>query len=412
MEYSFAPEDATTTKLSWEVIPVTGRATISSTGLLTAVLDGDVKVAAHSSDGSFLHDTVTVTISNQIVVFDEVNLIRNGNFNQSNEDGYPTGGWWGASNALVSNGYVILDPPANAANIWDYRLAQDGFGCNITDQYTFSFVAWADFDREIYVDFEDPANDYLRYGTTTSEYSTSGNSEWNIPLTTEPTKFVLDVIFDRKVENTTESMQFQVAQVDTSLYLDSVMLYNDAVLALLTDYTPISNIALSAEGDVFTLELGHTLQMSATVTPADADYPDVIWSMVDHGKTQAEGYGHVTVDQTGLVTADSLGQVTVRVESNDDSFTYATYDLQIIPEQVSVELNSVRALKVYPNPAVDQLNIVMEDSNVRTVHIFNSVGQRMQTLVAKDALITVDISEYPSGLYFVRSGDRIAKFIK
>ncbi len=413
MEYSFAPDDATTTKLSWEVIPVTGRASVSSTGLVTGILDGEVKIAGHSSDGSFLHDTVTVTISNQIVVFDEVNLVRNGNFSKMDDNGYPTE-WWGANNAIVSNGYVTLDPPpATPASPWNYRLAQDGFGCNTTDQYTISFVAWADFDRIIYLDFEDPANDYLRYGTSTSEYTLeSGFSEWNLPLTTEPTKFVLDVVFDRKVDNTTESMQFQLAQVDTTLYLDSVMLYNDAVLALLTDYTPISNIVISAEDDATIVELGHTLQLSATVTPADADYPDVVWSVVNQG-TQAGGYGSVTIDQTGLVTADSLGQVKVMAKSNDDSGITAEYSLIVIEEDTtSVNLNSVRPLQVYPNPAVNQLNIIMDDSNVRTVDIFNSVGQRMQTLVARDALITVDISEYPSGMYFVRSGDRVAKFIK
>ena len=51
-------------------------------------------------------------------------------------------------------------------------VAQAGFGLNTTDTYTFSFVLWSEAPDTFYVDFEDPANGYNRFGTSTNAYST------------------------------------------------------------------------------------------------------------------------------------------------------------------------------------------------------------------------------------------------
>ncbi|MFC2089760.1 Ig-like domain-containing protein [Bacteroidota bacterium] len=406
MTAEILPADATNQFLSWTVESVTGKAKVSSTGLVTGIVDGEVTIKAATKDGSFLNEEATVNISNQIVVLEEINLVRNGNFSNLNAEAFPlewTGGS-GENPGYVTDGYMVLDPNPGGANPWDFTFVQQGFGCNTTDMYTFSFVAWADATRTFNVDFEDPSNDYNRYGTSTHEYS-AGESDWTFDVTTEPTKYVFDVVFNEKLDNTTESMQFMLGLSDTIVYLDSVLLINDNDLVLLTQYTPVSSIELSAAGDVTQVDEGTTIQMSASVLPADADYPDVAWSVINQT-------GYATVDETGLVSADTIGLVTIVATSTDDSNVSGSYDLAIVTPGTSVEQHTLNTLKVYPNPAVDELNIVLENGGVKTVEIFNSVGMRMHALVVEDDIVSVDISEYPSGMYFVRSGDRVAKFIK
>lgn len=59
------PSSATNATVTWAVQNVTGQATISSTGKLTAVKNGTVKVTATSKDGSKVVGSMTVTISGQ-----------------------------------------------------------------------------------------------------------------------------------------------------------------------------------------------------------------------------------------------------------------------------------------------------------------------------------------------------------
>lgn len=60
-----SPGDATTQTVTWSVTNGTGKATISSTGELTAVSDGTVTVQATATDGSGVFGEAVITISNQ-----------------------------------------------------------------------------------------------------------------------------------------------------------------------------------------------------------------------------------------------------------------------------------------------------------------------------------------------------------
>ena len=62
------PENATNKVVVWSVTEVTGGATISEDGLLTAVKNGTVTVNATSTDGSNITGSTEITISNQAVI--------------------------------------------------------------------------------------------------------------------------------------------------------------------------------------------------------------------------------------------------------------------------------------------------------------------------------------------------------
>jgi len=61
------PASATNPTVTWSIINGTGQATISSTGLLTALKNGTVTAIASSNDGAGVFSTLVITISNQVI---------------------------------------------------------------------------------------------------------------------------------------------------------------------------------------------------------------------------------------------------------------------------------------------------------------------------------------------------------
>jgi hypothetical protein len=389
----------TTETLKWTVEDGAdgGRAKISKSGKLTAVLNGTVTVTASSL---YADASVEVTISNQIVTMPEINLIRNGYFDDVDADGYALE--W--SNCPVIDGVAVLDPPEGGVNVWDFTVSQQSFGCNTTDQYWFTFGAWADEPDTFNVDFEDIFEErYTRYGTSNHEFS-NGTSDWTFVTETEPTKYDFDVVFDGKLSDTQETLNFMLGWHDPVVYLDSIILYNENDLAKLTqDYVPVESIKVTGEGGASSVPIGSTLQMSAEVLPSGATLTGVNWTVVP-------GTGYASINASGLLTGDTVGMVSVIASAKDDSKVWNHLDVYVSwPE--SVTPNEVSTLKVFPNPAVDELNVVLPAPDA-TVRIYNSMGQKIEEISVIGTEHRFNISGYASGLYFVKSGNTVVKFVK
>lgn len=71
---------------------------------------------------------------------------------------------------------------------------------------------------------------------------------------------------------------------------------------------------------------------------------------------------------------------------------------------------------VYPNPATSVIRIQNSVvSSQKTVEIFNSLGQTVFSTDYRSLTsdyFSIDISSFPSGLYFVKSGNQVQKFVK
>lgn len=402
-------------------------ATISSQGLLTGYMNGTVTVTATAATG-FVYESIDVPINEQLISIGDINLIRNGFFNNVDDNNFPekwNGGTSVDGNAYVTEaGYSVHNPAAGGSAPWSYGFYQQDFGCNSTDNYTFSLVAWGESPRNIMVGFEDISNNYNRYGTSLSEFSLTpddywwnsgndpaqdwtGNSMWSIDLNTEPEKYEMDVVFDgldpAAGEPTLEHLQFHLGLSDTVVYLDSVILVNDLDMALLTDYIEVESIEITPEGDATSVELGGTLQLSAEVLPEDARLTDVNWRVeaVD---------GWATINEDGLLTGDSSGLVTVYASAKDDSGVEDMLEIRV-NWPAGISDYSVSPLKVYPNPAVDELTVELTSENAM-VSIFNSLGQKMDEVLVNGAEYRFNISSYAKGIYFVKTNDSIVKFVK
>ena len=64
---AIAPTNATNQTVTWTIANGTGQATISSTGLVTAVSNGTVTARATANDGSGLYGTLVITINSQVI---------------------------------------------------------------------------------------------------------------------------------------------------------------------------------------------------------------------------------------------------------------------------------------------------------------------------------------------------------
>jgi hypothetical protein len=74
MQATVLPANADDGTYTWSVMDGSGSASIDASGLLTASTDGTVTVIANANDASGIAGTVTITISNQSVGFEEFNV--------------------------------------------------------------------------------------------------------------------------------------------------------------------------------------------------------------------------------------------------------------------------------------------------------------------------------------------------
>ncbi|MBN1789447.1 MAG: Ig-like domain-containing protein, partial [Bacteroidales bacterium] len=68
------PSDATNKNVTWSIQNGTGQASISATGLVTAIADGNVTATATAADGSNVKGSLTITISGQILLVNSITV--------------------------------------------------------------------------------------------------------------------------------------------------------------------------------------------------------------------------------------------------------------------------------------------------------------------------------------------------
>ncbi|MGB0862692.1 MAG: serine hydrolase [Saprospiraceae bacterium] len=86
---------------------------------------------------------------------------------------------------------------------------------------------------------------------------------------------------------------------------------------------------------------------------------------------------------------------------------------QIICTSTSTTQSLTAPITLFPNPATNQINLKMGNSEPFTTHIYNATGQLIQ---ANQNTFSFDISNYPNGFYFLKIVQKgkiqTAKFLK
>jgi hypothetical protein len=408
------PEDATTKDLTWSVR--SGRATISSTGLLTPILDGPVVVRAEAQDDSGVRADITIQVSGQIPTMKELSLIQNGDFSQVDANNFPThwGGWIdnvGGPTSVVE-GVATLPVTSvgmDGANIvpWRYQFNQQGFKATPNVPYKLMFDAWSDAARVATVDFEDTGtNNYNRYGA--SPTGKGGRSEWDFNLTDKKQKFTYDVTFDQIIATTMEKLQFMVSQEVGTVYIDNVILISEADLALVpsefpvtfnvdmtgaTNFTPGTSILFMTgnfwgewvkpgdrAADQTLTRVGETMIYSKTLNlaPGTYEYKYFIGASWDVGEWAGGENRIVVIDEPRTVN-------NVWGEPGDIT---------------SVRNPELVSLRVYPNPARSFFT-VEASSRINRIMVTDLAGKTVYNSPVNENQVRIQ-NDFQSGIYIIR----------
>ena len=129
-------------------------------------------------------------------------------------------------------------------------------------------------------------------------------------------------------------------------------------------------------------------------------------------------YNQAAVVGTTLVIASQADQGTgTYVQSDDTDFADnlyqgLTFELNDLWPGVGVgvpEVNHNTHMSLYPNPAVDQLNVTLSQN--ADIVIFNIMGQTVMNVEGHAGANSINISELNAGVYFISAGSDTQKFI-
>ncbi|MFY0624895.1 MAG: Ig-like domain-containing protein [Reichenbachiella sp.] len=292
-----APANADDKSVAWSTSNA-AVATVSNTGLVTAVAAGSATITVTTTDGGFTAAcSVTVTVP-------------------------PTGqGPYGGTNRTLP-GTIEAE---------DYDTGGQGVAYNDTDtgnngnQYRTDDVDIEARDGGFNVGWG-AAGEWLEY----TVHATAGtyNIEARMAATTNGKSMVVKLdgatLGTINVPNTGDWGTFQTVSIDNI----AVSGGNDKVLRLelvgggmnlnwvkfsSAGPTPVPVTGVTISSAAETLDIGQTVDLNETVAPANADDKSVAWSTSDAGVA--------TVSNSGLVTAVAAGSATITVTTNDGGFT-------------------------------------------------------------------------------------------
>lgn len=264
MSSTVMPSNATNKAIVWSVINGSGEASISNSGLLTAISNGTVTVVATSLSDESVDQVVVIEISNQDVLVNSISV--DGINNEDSIDEF--------NGSLQMEAHVL---PINAQN---------------------KSVVWS-----------------VEAGTGSASITSDG---------------MLSAITDGSVT---------VKAVST----DNPLIYGTKVIMISNQEVLASSISIYGEDNQVIIDVfGGSLQMNATILPLNTQDASVVWSVINQ-----TGSATVTVD--GLLVATKDGLVTVKAVSNSNPLLSATLEITITNQVIlvtSAEISSASNLSV------------------------------------------------------------------
>jgi len=86
-------------------------------------------------------------------------------------------------------------------------------------------------------------------------------------------------------------------------------------------------------------------------------------------------------------------------DSEDYDFHVGYMELTSALSVQEIELS--QSLRVYPNPVTNSLTIQAQ-MTIKEIVVFNLLGQQMSGLTTNANRVSIDMSNYPTGIYFAK----------
>jgi uncharacterized protein YjdB len=341
------PVNATDKTVTWSVVNGTGRATVSSSGLLTALDNGTVTVNATTNDGSVVFGSKVISISNQTGPVTSITITGAGGISYINTDN--------GSLQLITN---IL--PSNATdNSVTWSFVEGSVLANINssglvtaiDNGVVNVRATAKDGTGVYGTISVTITNQIVSVTGINVTGTGGATVINtdngtLQLSAEvlPSN-VLNKTVSWSIENLTGKAVISTTGLVTAIedgIVSASATANDGsgvtgtlVITISQQVVTVTGITItSVGGSAFIGSDNGSLQLRASIVPAGAFNKTVTWSIVN-------GTGEASINSSGIVTATDNGTVTALATSNDGSGVFGTFGITISGQIVPVEGISV-----------------------------------------------------------------------
>ena len=188
---------------------------------------------------------------------------------------------------------------------------------------------------------------------------------------------------------------------------DGSGIFGELAITISNQFVAVTGITVMGQGGATTIDTnGGTLQLIATIIPANATEQTISWSIIS-------GNGHAEISPIGLITAKSNGKVTVRATANDGSGIYGELEIYLTNQSVPVSEINIKGPKkpkviTLVNKSLQlQAEVLPVDATDQTViwSVINGTGQAtisetgLLTGVAKGEVTAVATAADGSGVY-------------
>lgn len=143
--------------------------------------------------------------------------------------------------------------------------------------------------------------------------------------------------------------------------------------------------------------LNTSIQLTATIEPANATNKSVQWSVENID-------GQATIDSNGKLTSIKKGTIIVTAKATDGSGVKATQSYVIDLSTGNKTGASVRDFGIYTNSSTGMTQIVLDtkQNTEAIVEIFNVSGKTLLRRIIKDRQTELDLKQYHENILFVK----------
>jgi uncharacterized protein YjdB len=394
------PNDALNRSVTWSITNGTGQASISSTGLVTAITNGTVTARATAKDGSGIYGQMVITISNQSDI--PVASIA-------------VTGAGGATTIVTDKGTLQLTAtvsPDNAKNktvTWSVINGTGKASINTTglvtagSNGTITARATANDNSNVFGELTITISNQIVKVTGITVTGAGGSASISTyGGTLQLSAAILPVNATNKnitwsVINGTGQASINSTGLVTAisngtvtakaLAADGSNVSGQLVLTITNQIIGVTGITVTGTGGATVINsITGTLQMIAAILPANASNKNVTWSLVN-------GTGQASISNTGLVTAISAGTVTARATAADGSNVYGTLVITISSQSVKVSGITISAAggstTIVNDNGTLQLNATVLPSNASNKNVtWSLVNATGQASISNTGLVT------------------------
>ncbi len=110
----------------------------------------------------------------------------------------------------------------------------------------------------------------------------------------------------------------------------------------------------------------------------------------------------------------TMGTYTINFESTDGEGNQGScsFELTVVEELGIGEVSLSQGLRLYPNPASDEINIYSANESIHSIQLFDLTGKRLMTQeVLDNNQLSLDVSAIAKGIYFIQLNNQVTKKI-